>query len=101
MKGVVGCNTKNFRMVEKTATSKVLIDRFADFMVSLYKLSVYFPGSKMIAPRVEALRKGYFDLMKRVREEYDKEADGMSYYLNFLEIYRANQSSSETASKVK
>ena len=52
MKGIVTCNPKAYRIIEKTATSKVLIDRFADFTTSFYKLTAYFPNSKMITPRL-------------------------------------------------
>lgn len=52
MKGLQTITTKQYRILEKAATSKNLIERFTDFMVALYKLYDYFPDSKMIGVRI-------------------------------------------------
>lgn len=68
MKGVAMMSTRQYRLLEKTTTSKVLIDRFADFVVSLYRLYDYFPDSKMVGIRIENFRKVFFDLQKKLRD---------------------------------
>lgn len=45
-------NSKTFKGVEKAITLKVIVDRFADFMMGFYRLYVYFPNSKMIGVRI-------------------------------------------------
>ena len=67
MKGVQMCNTRIYKNLEKTAPTKVLIERFSDFIVGLYRLYDYFPDSKMIGIRIESLRKIFFELQKKIK----------------------------------
>lgn len=90
MKGMAMMSTRQYRILEKTITSKVLIDRFADFLVSMYRLYDYFPDSKMVGIRIENFRKAFFDLQKKLKDEAPREADGLNEYLSFLEQFHSS-----------
>lgn len=89
LKGILTITTRQYRILEKNVTSKVLIDRFADFMVSMYRLYDYFPDSKMVGIRIENFRKGFFELQRKLRSEAEREADGLNEYLSFLEQFHS------------
>lgn len=72
MKSLQVITTKQYRMLEKSVTSKNLIERFSDFMVALYRLHDYFPDSKMIGVRIQNVKKTFFDLQKKLKAECDK-----------------------------
>lgn len=67
MKGLQSVTSKQYRILEKAAGAKNLIERFSDFMVALYRLHDYFPDSKMIGVRIETLKKVFFDLQKKLK----------------------------------
>lgn len=52
MKAVQTITPKQYRLLEKASSAKNLMERFADFMVAMYRLYEYFPDSKMIGVRV-------------------------------------------------
>lgn len=59
--------TRQYRLLEKATSPKIIVSRFADFMISLYKLFDYFQDTKMVAVRIENLRKAFFDIHKKLR----------------------------------
>ncbi len=52
MKPLVNYSTLAYKKIEKNSNTKVITDRFADFIVSCYRLYIYFPDSKMIGVRM-------------------------------------------------
>ena len=78
MKALQTITPKQYRLLEKSASNKVLIERFSDFMVALYRLHDYFPDSKMVGVRIENIRKAFFDLQNKLKNESDREADGFN-----------------------
>ena len=74
-----------FKKIEKAATSKVLIDRFVDFIVSIYRLYIYFPDKAlMMEKRLQTFRRAFLELILKGRTEYEKESEGLGYYLGVL-----------------
>ena len=69
MKGVSATNTRQYRIMEKASSEKILINRFSDFIVSMYRLYDYFPDSKMVGIRIQNLRKAFFDIHKKLSQE--------------------------------
>ena len=67
IKSIQVSNTKTYKNLEKASSSRLLIERFSDFVVGLYKLYDYFPDSKMIGIRIENFRKVFFDLQKKIK----------------------------------
>ena len=67
MKSIQIASTKTYKNLEKASSSRLLIERFSDFVVGLYKLYDYFPDSKMIGIRIENFRKVFFDLQKKIK----------------------------------
>jgi hypothetical protein len=37
-----------YKKLEKSSSTKIIVDRFADFIVSFYRLYIFFPNSKMM-----------------------------------------------------
>jgi hypothetical protein len=48
LKALQSCSVAHFRRLEKTASSKAVIDRFVDFMVALYRLYIHFQSSMLM-----------------------------------------------------
>lgn len=62
------------------------MDRFVDFIVGLYRLYIHFQSSMlMLEKRLQALRRGFFELAGKARGEFEKESEGLIYYLGILE----------------
>lgn len=79
-------NLAVFRQVEKAVTTKVLLQRYVDFMCAAYKIYSYFTESSMVATRIVLLRKKFLDLLRMVAKEHPREFDNLVYYLNALEF---------------
>lgn len=57
-----------FKKIEKAATSKVLIDRFVDFIVSIYRLYIHFPDKAlMMEKRLQTFRRAFLELILKGR----------------------------------
>lgn len=57
-----------FKKIEKAATPKVLIDRFVDFIVSIYRLYIHFPDKAlMMEKRLQSFRRAFLDLLMKGR----------------------------------
>ena len=64
----------------------MLIDRFVDMMVSIYRLYIHFPNNVlMLEKRLSALRKTFLDFMLKGKSDYERESEGLGYYLSILE----------------
>lgn len=62
---------QHFRRLEKAASSKTIVDRFVDLIVALYRLYIHFQSSMlMLEKRLQALRKGFFELASKARLEF-------------------------------
>jgi vacuolar protein sorting-associated protein 52 len=86
LKALQACSVQHFRRLEKTASSKTVVDRFVDLIVALYRLYIHFQNSMlMLEKRLQALRKGFFELANKARVEFERESDGLTYYLGILE----------------
>jgi hypothetical protein len=57
-------NIANFKAIEKSVTTKVLLQRYVDFMSAAYKIYSYFTDSSMVATRIVLLRKKFLDLIR-------------------------------------
>lgn len=101
MKSLQNCPTAHFKKMEKSSSTKIVVDRFADFFASYYRLYVYFPDSKMMGSRLESIRRLFFEHVKRVSAEFEREVDGLGYYLNILEQFHLTFTSDPAICKFK
>jgi hypothetical protein len=86
LRALQACSVPQFRRLEKAASSKTVIDRFVDLVVGLYRLYIHFQSSMlMLEKRLQALRRGFFELAAKARVEFEKENEGLTYYLSILE----------------
>jgi hypothetical protein len=68
LRALQASSVPHLRRLEKAAGSKAVIDRFVDFMVGLYRLYIHFQSSMlMLEKRLQALRRGFFDLAAKAR----------------------------------
>lgn len=42
------CSLPLFKRIEKSATIKVIVDRFVDFLVAIYRLYIHFPSKALM-----------------------------------------------------
>lgn len=74
-----------FKRIEKAATTKVLVDRFVDLIVSIYRLYIHFPSKVlMMDKRLHTLRRAFLELVLKGKSEFERESEGLGYYLSVL-----------------
>jgi hypothetical protein len=83
-KNIDNPNITNFKTIEKAVTTKVLLQRYVDFMSAAYKIYSYFTDSSMVATRIILLRKKFLELIRLTAKEHAREFDSLIYYLNAL-----------------
>jgi vacuolar protein sorting-associated protein 52 len=67
------CPLSNFKRIEKSATTKVLVDRFVDMVVAVYRLYVHFPNNTlMLEKRLSSLRRTFLELVLKGRNEFER-----------------------------
>lgn len=55
-------------------------------IVSVYRLYVHFPNNVlMLEKRLSTLRKSFLELVLKGRTEFERESEGLGYYLSVLE----------------
>jgi hypothetical protein len=67
-----------------------MVDRFVDFVVSYYRLFFHFPTQQfMMEKRLQELRRVFLDTVNKSRLEFERESEGLGYYLAVLEQLHA------------
>ena len=68
----------------------MIIDRYIDLTLGIYKLFIYLPNSNtLLQKRQKVLKKAFFDVIFKVKAEYQKQIDGILYILSIYEqIYQ-------------
>jgi hypothetical protein len=86
LKPLQTCQVLQFKKIEKAATTKVLTDRFVDFIVSIYRLYIHFPDKAlMMEKRLQTFRRAFLELILKGRPESERESEGFGFYLSVLE----------------
>lgn len=71
--------------------STVLIKRYIDFSVSLYKLYSHFPVyNKMLCIRLEQLRKDFIEIINKSSNEIPKDFERITYLLKIYDLILTN-----------
>lgn len=85
-KNIDNPNLPVFRQIEKAVTTKVLLQRYVDFMAAAYKIYSYFTDNSMVNTRINQFRKKFLELIRLAAKEHPREFDNLVYYLNALEF---------------
>lgn len=90
LKPLQACTLQHFKKLERAAGGKVLVERFVDFLVSFYRLYLHFPNcALMLEKRLQSLRRTFLELVGKARGEFEREGEGLAYYLGTLEQVHA------------
>eukprot|EP01016_Furgasonia_blochmanni_P050404 TRINITY_DN7785_c0_g1_i5.p1 TRINITY_DN7785_c0_g1~~TRINITY_DN7785_c0_g1_i5.p1 ORF type:complete len:308 (-),score=130.63 TRINITY_DN7785_c0_g1_i5:59-982(-) len=77
---------KNFKQLEKTVTTKGVLQRYVDFALSLYALYSHTLDNNMLKIRITSLKNVIVDLIKRSAKELGNEMERLAYIINNMDF---------------
>ncbi|KAL4437908.1 hypothetical protein ABPG74_001079 [Tetrahymena malaccensis] len=83
-------NLKQYKLLEKQFSFKVIVQRYADIIISFYKLYSYFQDNKMIFTRIELLRKDFINMIKKNAQDIGRGIDRCKYLLLIYDLIFTN-----------
>lgn len=73
-----------------------------DLIVSIYRLYVHFPDKiLMMDKRFQAIRRAFLELILKGKAEFERESEGLGYYLSVLEQVHQTCTSDNVVSSFK